>query len=130
MYRPRGRSSTFQVEQSVLPKRCRDIVLKLAHDVPLASHLGKEKTGRRLLRRFYWPTLFKDVAQGAQHASDQGKIKPAPLVPLPRLFTELGSQQKCRCIFSCSKIVYCNRRRMICDGCEQFNLYTHARFEV
>ena len=37
------------------------------------------------------------------------------------------------CIVSCSKIVCCDRRRMICDGCshqEQFNLYTHARFEV
>ena len=60
---PRGRSSTFQVEQLVLPKHCRGSVLKLAHDVPLASHLGREKTGRRLLRRFYWPTLFKDVAE-------------------------------------------------------------------
>ena len=98
MYRrwtPRGRSSTFLVEQFVLPKRCRGTVLKLTHDVPLASHLGREKTGCRLLRRFYWPMLFKDMAEFCRgcpicQRSAQGKIKPAPLVPLLRLFTELG----------------------------------------
>ncbi|KAL5505725.1 hypothetical protein EMCRGX_G007206 [Ephydatia muelleri] len=84
---PKGRSSTFQVEQLVLPKRCRGTVLKLAHDVPLGGHLGKEKTGCRLLRRFYWPTLFKDVAEFCRgcptcHRSAQ-RIKRAPLVPLP-----------------------------------------------
>ena len=58
----------------MLPKRCRDTVLKLAHDVPLASHLGREKTGRRLLRRFYWPTLLRtwpSFAKGVQHARDR-----------------------------------------------------------
>ena len=72
----------------MLPKRCRGTVLKLAHDVPLGGHLGKEKTGRRLLRRFYWPTLLKDVAEFCRgcptcQRSTQGKIKRAPLVPLP-----------------------------------------------
>ena len=85
---PKGRSSTFQVEQLVLPKRCRGTVLKLAHDVPLGGHLGKEKTGCRLLRRFYWPTLFKDVAEFCRgcptcQRSAQRRIKRAPLVPLP-----------------------------------------------
>ena len=56
---PRGRSSTSPVELLVLPKRCRGTVLKLAHDiVPLAGHLRKEITDRRLLRQFFWPTLF------------------------------------------------------------------------
>ena len=45
---PMGRSSTFQVEQLVLPTRCRGTVLKLAHDAPSGGHLGREKTGRRL----------------------------------------------------------------------------------
>ena len=72
----------------VLPKRCRGTVLKLAHDVPLGGHLGKEKTGCRLLRRFYWPTLFKDVAEFCRgcptcQRSAQRRIKRAPLVPLP-----------------------------------------------
>ena len=61
-------------------------VLKFAHDVPLGGHLGKEKTGCRLLRRFYWPTLFKDVAEFCRgcptcQRSAQRRIKRAPLVP-------------------------------------------------
>ena len=87
MYRrwtPRGRSSTFQVEQLVLPTRCRVMVLKLAHDVPSGGHLGRERTGRCLLRRFYWPTLFKDVAEfcrgcpTCQRRSAQSNAKRAP----------------------------------------------------
>ena len=85
---PKGRGSTFQVEELVLPKHCRGTVLRLAHDVPLAGHLGKEKTSRRLLRRFYWPTLFKVVAEFCRgcpicQISAHRNIKRAPLVPLP-----------------------------------------------
>ena len=31
------------VEQLVLPVRCREVVVKLAHEIPLAGHLGKDK---------------------------------------------------------------------------------------
>ena len=51
-------------EQLVLPLQCRRTVLKLAHEVSLAGHLGKEKTARRVLQRFYWPTLYyRDVGE-------------------------------------------------------------------
>jgi len=42
---PRDISSgkTFQVEQLVLPKPCRQTVLKLGLSIPLAGHLGKKK---------------------------------------------------------------------------------------
>ena len=99
---PKGRSSTFQVEQLVLPKRCRGTVLKLAHDVPLGGHLGKEKTGCRLLRRFYWPTLFKDVAEFCRgcptcQRSAQRRIKRAPFgaIPIHCCLQSWGSQQEC-----------------------------------
>ena len=99
---PKGRSSTFQVEQLVLPKRCRGTVLKLAHDVPLGGHLGKEKTGCRLLRRFYWPTLFKDVAEFCRgcptcQRSAQRSIKRAPFgaIPIHCCLQSWGSQQEC-----------------------------------
>ena len=32
------------------------------HDVPAAGHLGINKTRSRILHRFYWPGVFKDVA--------------------------------------------------------------------
>ena len=51
------------VHQLVLPAKCRDAALAIAHNIPLGGHLWKTKTAQRLLRRFYWPTLFGDVAK-------------------------------------------------------------------
>lgn len=31
--------------------------------VPLAGHLGRDKITRRILERFYWPTVHRDVAE-------------------------------------------------------------------
>ena len=33
----------------------------MAHDVPLAGHLGRDKTTQRILQRFYWPGIYADV---------------------------------------------------------------------
>ena len=49
-------------EQLVLPKQCQSAALLLVHDVPAAGHLGINKTRTRILHRFYWPRVFKDVA--------------------------------------------------------------------
>ena len=38
------------VEQQVLPVRCREVVVKLAHEIPLAGHVGKDKTAKRILQ--------------------------------------------------------------------------------
>ena len=45
---PKGRCMAFQVQQLVLPK----YGIRLAHEVPLASYLGKEKTSRQILNKF------------------------------------------------------------------------------
>lgn len=85
---PRGRSVDWAVDQLVLPTQCQKAVLQLAHEVPMAGHLGKHKTTKRILRRFYWPTLYKDVVdfcrscQMCQKASKYRVVK-APLIPLP-----------------------------------------------
>ena len=58
---PPGRDSEdLAVEQLVLPLECRKTVLQLAHEIPPAGHLGKDKTATRV---FYWPTLYRDVAE-------------------------------------------------------------------
>ena len=49
-------------EQLVLPKQCRTAALLLAHDVPATGHLGVNNTRTRILYRFFWPGVFKDVA--------------------------------------------------------------------
>ena len=63
-------------------------MLQLAREVPIAGHIGKYKSSKRILRRFYWPTLCKDVedfcrsCQVCQRFSKQKVVK-APLIPLP-----------------------------------------------
>ena len=60
----------------------------MAHEITLAVHLGKEKTRQRILRRFYWPTLYKDVEDYCRSCvvcqkSASRAVPVAPLVPLP-----------------------------------------------
>ena len=81
-------SDEMAVEQLVLPLQCRKTVLKLAHEIPLAGHLGCDKTARRILQRFYWPTLYKDIADfcrtcSACQKTSRWKGGHAPLIPLP-----------------------------------------------
>ena len=52
-----------EFEQLVLPKQLRRTLLELAHEIPLAGHLGKEKICRRVLRRLYWSNVFGDVEE-------------------------------------------------------------------
>ena len=88
MWEPPGQGTDAAIEQLVLPQQCRGTVLKLGHSIPLAGHMGRSKTARRLLQRFYWPTLFRDVKTYCQKCEDCQKCynkRPprVPLVPLP-----------------------------------------------
>ena len=76
------------VNQLVLPMHCRREVVSLAHENPLAGHLGWKKTADRIMQRFYWPTLFQDVKEKCRACPECQKTAPgrrirAPLVPLP-----------------------------------------------
>ena len=87
--RARGRGTDDEeTEQLVLPTPQRRTVLELAHSIPWAGHLGKKKTCQRILRRFYWPTLHKDVDIFCKGCAECQKVSPrkgavAALVPLP-----------------------------------------------
>ena len=91
-WRPHGNETDIVVNQLVLPQQCREKVLSLAHSIPLAGHLGKEKTRKRIMQHFYWPTIYKDVehfcrcCRQCQKSSNKGVPK-APLVPLPIIST-------------------------------------------
>lgn len=82
------RNTVKELEQLVLPKLCRTLAMKVAHSIPLAGHMGRDKTARRLYARFYWPTLFRDVAEycrtcpECQHSSSRNRVR-VPLIPLP-----------------------------------------------
>ena len=77
------------MEQLVLPLQCRSTVLKLAHDIPAASHLGINKTKDRVLQRYYWPGVFRDVAnhcrtcEVCQRAQGKRYGARAEMIPLP-----------------------------------------------
>ena len=73
---------------AVVPSKCRSDVLNLAHSIPFAGHLGRKKTADQVLQRFYWPTLFQDVADKCKTCPECQKTKHrpkvrAPLIPLP-----------------------------------------------
>ena len=75
-------------EQLILPMQCRNMVLQLAHDITLSGHLGKKKTTKRILQRFYWPTIHCDVAEYCRTCEvcqkvSRHKVRRAPMIPLP-----------------------------------------------
>jgi hypothetical protein len=41
------------IDQFVLPVQCRESVMRTAHSIPMAGHLGRDKTTQRILQRFY-----------------------------------------------------------------------------
>ena len=76
--------------QIVVPKCYREDVLSLAHELPLAGHLGIKKTYQKVLSHFYWPGLHRDVVKycRACHTCQvvgKPNQKPpvAPLKPIP-----------------------------------------------
>ena len=76
------------IEQLILPKHCHKIVCKLVHTIPLAGHLGRDKTVKRITRHFYWPSVFRDVAEYCRRCSEcqrtaKGSQHKVPLIPLP-----------------------------------------------
>jgi len=84
---PRGQTEEAGVDQIVLPRECRRTALQLAHTIPLGGHLGK-KTAARIMKRFYWPTLYRDVADFCRSCAECQKaehkrVTRVPMVPLP-----------------------------------------------
>ena len=59
-WRPEGSAEgdVRTCKQLVLPQQCRLPVLHLAHDVPMAGHMGITRTKDCLLQRYYWPGIF------------------------------------------------------------------------
>uniref|UniRef100_A0A8C5MGP5 Gypsy retrotransposon integrase-like protein 1 n=1 Tax=Leptobrachium leishanense TaxID=445787 RepID=A0A8C5MGP5_9ANUR len=76
-------------KQLVVPQAPRKELLRLAHDIPLAGHLGMVKTRHRLTRAFFWPRLSEDVREycrtcpTCQKTGKTGDHPKAPLHPMP-----------------------------------------------
>ena len=89
-WRPKGskEGGVQECDQLVLPQECRNTVLRLAHEVPMAGHLGVTKTKDRILQRYYWPGVFQDVANYCRSCELCQRSTPrrpmrAEMIPLP-----------------------------------------------
>ena len=78
--------------QIVVTKVYRPEILSMAHETPLAGHMGVNKTQQRILSHFYLPNLRKDVAdfcRSCHVCQVVGKpnqtIPKAPLQPIPAM---------------------------------------------
>ena len=77
-------------DQLVVPTRFRWELIRLAHGSHLGAHLGNKKTAQKILRRFFWPGLHRDVSEYF-HACEEcqrgkrGRMPRAPLHPLPTI---------------------------------------------
>ncbi|KAJ1179816.1 hypothetical protein NDU88_005049 [Pleurodeles waltl] len=71
----------------------RAFLLELAHDIPLAGHLGQDNTFNRLVTHFHWPRMrvasdnFCRACLTCQASGKTGKRLKAPLIPLPIIDT-------------------------------------------
>lgn len=86
-------NSDHFVEQLVVPKKYTSAVMKLAHESPLAGHLGTKKTTDRILAQFYWPGMHEEIRRFCiscdicQRTVDKGRVPKAPLGVMPLIDT-------------------------------------------
>ena len=88
-WQPLEEGGGLAIEQLVLPVAVRRVV---AHQIPLAGHMGKKRT---VLQRFYWLSVYRDVAEWCKccaicHKCSKGRKGYAPLTPLPIIEEPFG----------------------------------------
>jgi len=78
-----------QTVQVCVPVECRAEVMHVAHDTPMAGHLGYKKTLDRIWGLFYWPGMCADIRRyciscdRCQKVSPKGKVSKVPLEKMP-----------------------------------------------
>ncbi|KAK3891254.1 hypothetical protein Pcinc_004851 [Petrolisthes cinctipes] len=75
--------------QFLVPEKYRQAVFTLGHHSILGGHMGMRKTIDRIQSHFYWPGMGREIGRllrscdVCQKTCDRGRVKPAPLKPLP-----------------------------------------------
>ncbi|XP_071490828.1 uncharacterized protein [Diadema antillarum] len=92
------------VDQIVVPPTYRKEILRLAHEIPMAGHMGVKKILCRIRTHFFWPKMRKDVSEFCRTCHEcqvvgkpQHAIRPAPLIPIPA-FEEPFSRVMVDCV--------------------------------
>ena len=75
--------------QVCVPQQLRLKVMKIAHDTPMAGHLGAKKTQERIWGEFYWPGMCADIRRyciscdRCQKITPKGRVSKVPLGKMP-----------------------------------------------
>ena len=88
------RSGNEGVDRAVVPESFRPEILRLGHDVPLAGHMGQEKTRERIGAHFFWPNFHEEIAKycatcpecqlvARKQSANRLPLAPVPVVPEP-----------------------------------------------
>ena len=89
LYRAFQDKSDGVVNQIVVPVKYRRQLMQVAHDIPFGGHMGNRKTRKSLLQNFFWPGMFKDIAEycrscpQCQRSVAKGKARKARLISIP-----------------------------------------------
>jgi hypothetical protein len=81
-----------QRDQIVLSTNLHKTIIELAHDLPLAGHLGTEKTKERILRSYYCPGLFREVNEYCSSCDVCQKVAKRTHVKAPMVNTPIISE--------------------------------------
>lgn len=87
------KTSKGQNSQVIVPKKLRNEVMRVAHDIPMSAHAGVRRTKERLLNDFYWPGLIGDVQRycascdACQRCIGRNSVRKAPLQKMPLIET-------------------------------------------
>lgn len=79
----------MHVDRIVVPESYRSEILRISHAIPLAGHLGRDKTKSRIDAHFFWPKLSFDVSKfcatchECQLVTRKMTLFRAPLQPVP-----------------------------------------------
>lgn len=77
----KGRRLTNWKMKLVVPKSSRNLILSECHDDPKAAHLGVQKTIDRVMDRYYWPGLSRDVREYVKSCQTCRMVKHDNLKP-------------------------------------------------
>lgn len=68
-----------------IPLQCRQTVLKLAHSIPLAGHMGRDKATQRVSQRFYWSTVYWRTTARAMRTVQRRATRVCNMITLPNI---------------------------------------------
>lgn len=89
LYRVHVEPSGEVLHHMFVPQQLRSTMLSLGHDILLAGHIGNKKTRDRIMKHFFWPGIFNDIAEycrscpECQMGTAKGRVHRAPLVSIP-----------------------------------------------